>query len=173
MQCLLLLLWTCRRVLMPLMNPKNGATFHPQLFQLIPWLLSSDSTKRVPVSSFFMAVESMTMPSLRILPSGSSFRYAVVYVLNNKSPCLKGIYQIFRGRLLDFLKGKRMPLSMDQQRALNENGDVQTIFEYYEAAGKKAGIPASDVGRQFEAEYGFNPLRWRTKEQNDPAWRKA
>ncbi|KAK0433196.1 hypothetical protein EV421DRAFT_1910345 [Armillaria borealis] len=79
----------------------------------------------------------------------------------------------FQERLLGFLKGKRTPLSVDQQRALNENGGVQTMFEYYEAAGKKAGIPASDVGRQFEAEYGINPLRWRTKEQNDPAWRKA
>ncbi|KAG7441215.1 uncharacterized protein BT62DRAFT_923442 [Guyanagaster necrorhizus] len=75
--------------------------------------------------------------------------------------------------LLEFLKGKRMPLSVDQQKALNENGGVQTMFEYYEAAGKKAGIPVGDIGRQFEAEYGIDPLRWRTKRQNDPAWRKT
>ncbi|KAK0483036.1 hypothetical protein EDD18DRAFT_1200689 [Armillaria luteobubalina] len=83
------------------------------------------------------------------------------------------ILSIFQKRVLGFLEGKRRPLSVDQQRALNENGGVQTMFEYYEAAGKMAGILASDVGRQFEAEYGLNPLRWRTNEQNDPAWRKA
>ncbi len=54
-----------------------------------------------------------------------------------------------------------MPLSVDQQRALNENGGVQTMFEYYEAAGKKAGIPASDIGRQFEAEYVILPSKRR------------
>ncbi|KAK0216336.1 hypothetical protein IW262DRAFT_1399723 [Armillaria fumosa] len=83
------------------------------------------------------------------------------------------ILSTFQGRILGFLEGKRRPLSVDQQRALNENGGVQAMFEYYEAAGKMSGIPAGDVGRQFEAEYGFNPLRWRTNEQNDPAWRKA
>ncbi|KAK0200700.1 hypothetical protein DFS33DRAFT_1490081 [Desarmillaria ectypa] len=97
----------------------------------------------------------------------------VILVLNEESPSLHRAYQTFLCRLFKFLKRKRMPLSMDQQRALNETRGVQTIFEYYEASGEKAGIPVSDVGRQFEAEYGSNPLRWRTKEQNDPAWRKA
>lgn len=100
------------------------------------------------------------MLSLQTPTSGSSFRY-VLFTLSKNLLSLKRLYQTFKESLLGFLKGKRIPLSVDQQRALNENGRVQTMFEYYESAGEKAGIPASDVGRQFEAEYVILPSKRR------------
>lgn len=61
-------------------------------------------------------------------------------------------YQIIQGRILELITGKSRPLSEEDQAMMNRWAGVQTFFEYYEAAGKKAGLPACDVGRQFEAE---------------------
>ncbi|KAK0189395.1 hypothetical protein F5146DRAFT_1050800, partial [Armillaria mellea] len=83
------------------------------------------------------------------------------------------LHMIIQKRILGLITGKSRPLSEEDQAMMNRWGGVQAFFEYYEAAGKKAGLPASDVGRQFEAEYGVNILARRTSEQNDPMWRNA
>ncbi|PBK69322.1 hypothetical protein ARMSODRAFT_1004112 [Armillaria solidipes] len=83
------------------------------------------------------------------------------------------LHMIIQKRILELITGKSRPLSEEDQAMMNRWAGVQTFFEYYEAAGKKAGLPASDVGRQFEAEYGVNILARRTPEQNDPRWRNA
>ncbi|SJL10857.1 uncharacterized protein ARMOST_14252 [Armillaria ostoyae] len=81
--------------------------------------------------------------------------------------------QIIQKHILELITGKSRPLSEEDQAMMNRWAGVQTFFEYYEAAGKKAGLPASDIGHQFEAEYGINILARRTSEQNDPMWRNA
>ncbi|SJL10888.1 uncharacterized protein ARMOST_14283 [Armillaria ostoyae] len=83
------------------------------------------------------------------------------------------LHMIIQKRILELITGKSRPLSEEDQAMMNRWAGVQTFFEYYEAAGKKAGLPASDVGHQFEAEYGVNILARRTSEQNDPMWRNA
>ncbi|KAF9023652.1 hypothetical protein BDZ89DRAFT_1069664 [Hymenopellis radicata] len=70
-----------------------------------------------------------------------------------------------RNRMLEFLKIHPSPST------LNKNPFVHTLFEYYEAAGIKAGLPAEDVGRQFEAEWGVNPLEFRTEEEKSLQYR--
>jgi hypothetical protein len=53
----------------------------------------------------------------------------------------------------DFLDNSPKPLTIDHQRFLGESSFLNTLFDYYEAAGKLAKLPPEDVVRQFEAEY--------------------
>ncbi|KAK0457014.1 uncharacterized protein EV420DRAFT_1480889 [Desarmillaria tabescens] len=105
---------------------------------------------------------------LFILYGRGEYDYAVGH--NTQMAMLHSIVQL---RIFELLEGKSRPLSEEDQITMNSWSGVQTFFEFYEAAGKKAGLPANDVGRQFEAEYGVNPLVRRTPEQNDPMWRTA
>ncbi|KAF8911267.1 hypothetical protein CPB85DRAFT_1304483 [Mucidula mucida] len=79
--------------------------------------------------------------------------------------------QICRDEITRFLENRPRPLDANAQYFLNRKNKLHTLFEYYEAAGRKASLPAEDVARQFEAEWGINPLRFRTEEENDPQYR--
>ncbi|KAK0237266.1 hypothetical protein EDD85DRAFT_605149 [Armillaria nabsnona] len=75
------------------------------------------------------------------------------------------LHMIIQRRILELITGKSRPLTEEDQAMMNRWAGVQTFFEYY--------LPASDVGHQFEAEYGVNILARRTSEQNDPRWHNA
>ncbi|KIY70491.1 hypothetical protein CYLTODRAFT_441943 [Cylindrobasidium torrendii FP15055 ss-10] len=78
--------------------------------------------------------------------------------------------EVYRQRLEKILHPQDWPFSQFVHR-MKRSSPIQLLFDYYEAAGKIAGLPYQDVVRQFQAEWGFNPLECLTDKESHPDYR--